>query len=495
MAGLAWPNKAVRPYESLWCLTQRFLWLNRPSRSDLVHTIKLPAENIFALSLICGEEGKRRFEQESLRRLLHLSDLQWRRATLDMSAVASQTCLEMRFCRECLTYAYHTVVFQLLTVTHCPVHGGMLVRGCPYCDKEIPTTFKSRLLRTPFACPHCKRALAEAAVIMDSPCIGPHHEIAKIATWYRWVAGLPRAESRPLPGASKMPQIDSPVLPLLELAGRRPAPGSIRLNRQPLMEGSLLSACFGARVFWEDEESCFDRERRNAACYKSYRRHLQRRIPDVHRLLGAYARRLDGVCDEPIPPSSEEAKTAAFALVLFRNSMEGWRDAHCFYCRHTRLSAGTRGFEIPFESAGLGPHGGINRFPCSRAERQWLLDHFFCEAIRGIFAEALLRAREMVRSGAYQMEILAPSESETRPYSLGIFDPQERLEFWSLRLGKGTKGANRDSEVRASGAGKAGVRSRLALPLLVTRIAAPLHPSLAAPISSSRDGSAPTSVP
>jgi hypothetical protein len=416
-----------------------------------------------------------------------------------MSAVASQTCLEMRFCRECLTYAYHTAVFQLLTVTHCPVHGGMLVRGCPHCGKAIPTTFKSRFLRMPFACPQCEKPLSEAAVILDSPCIGAHREIAKIATWYRWVGGLPRAESRPLAGASEMPAIDSPVLSLLEMAGRRSAPGSITLNRGPLMDGSLLSACFGKRDFGEDEESCFDRERRNASCYKAYRRHLQRRIPRGHRLLGAYARRLDGVCDEPIPTSSQEAKTAAFALLLFRNSMEGWKDAHCFYRRHTRLSAGERGFEIPFESAGLGPHGGTNRFPCSRAERHWLLDHFFCEAIRGIFAEALLRAREMVRSGAYEMEILAPSESETRPYSLGIFDPQERLEFWSLRLGEGSKGANIGREVSPSGSGsgtgKGGTRSRLALAPLVTRIAAPLHPSLANPISSSRDGSAPSSAP
>jgi hypothetical protein len=75
VSGLAWPNKAVRPYESLWCMTQRFLWLNRPSQFDLVHTIKLRAGKISALSLICGEEGRRRFEQEALRRLLRLSDL------------------------------------------------------------------------------------------------------------------------------------------------------------------------------------------------------------------------------------------------------------------------------------------------------------------------------------------------------------------------------------------------------------------------------------
>jgi hypothetical protein len=244
-----------------------------------------------------------------------------------------------------------------------------------------------------------------------------------------------------------MAEIDSPVLPLLEMAGRKPAPGSIKLNRQPLMEGSVLVANLGTRIFEEDEQGDFERDRRNASFYKSYRRHLQRRIPGFRRLLRAYARRLDGSWDAPIPVSSREAKTAAFALLLFRNSMEGWRDAHSLYRRPTRLSAGERGLEIPFEAAGLLPGGGINHFPCSKTERQWLLDHFFCEALRGVFAEALFRAREMVRNGTYQMENLAPSESDARPYSVGIFDPLGGLEFWSLRLREGTSRADMDREV------------------------------------------------
>jgi hypothetical protein len=466
---------------------QRFLWLNLPSRSDLVDTIKLPANNIFALSLICGEGGKRRFEQEALRRLLRLSELQWRRATLDMSTVASQTCPEMRFCPECLADAYHTVVFQLLTVPNCPVHGCTLVRGCPRCGKEIPATLKSCLLRTPFACPQCKNALAEARVIVDSPGIGSGRQIAAIATWYRWVGGLPRAESRPLPQlAREKLEIDSPVLPLLERAGRKPAPDTVKLNRRPLMEGSVLMASFGKGVFENHRQGNFYRERRNASFYKSYRRHLQKQIPGALWLMRTYARRPDRILAVPISTCSQEAKTAAFALLLFRQTMEGWKDAHGLYGRPSRLCAADRGFEIPFESAGLGPGGGINRFPCSEAERQWLLDHFFCEAIRGVFAEAALRTHEMVRSGACHVESLSPSESDTRPYSLGIFDPQGRLEFWSLRLREGQEraGVDREEIPSSSGAGEERMASASLCDLKKSRRRTAAPPGGMAPCSS-----------
>jgi len=506
VAGYAWPNRGVRPYESLWCLTQRFLWLNRPSCWNLVQTLELPATNIFVLSLICTEVGKRRFEQETLRRLLRLSDLQWSRATLDMGTVANQTCPEMRFCPECLGYAYHTALFQLLTVADCAVHGCKLIRGCPHCGKDIPATLKTCLLRAPFACPQCKKALAEAPVIIDSPRIEPHRGIATIAHWYQWVAGLPRAESRPLPSiAAKKPEMDSPVLALLEIAGRKRAPDTVKLNRQPLMEGSVLIASFGIGIgeLEDDLLGDFDRERRNASFYKSYRRHLQKKIPGAQGLICAHARGLERSSELPISTASLEAKTAAFALLLFRWTMEGWDNVHAFYRRQQpALVSVHRGFEIPCEVAGLHPCWA-HSFRCSGREHQWLLDHFFVEAIRCVFAEAVSRAREMVRSGAYHMESLTPSESYTRPYSLGIFDPQGRLEFWSLRLGVGKKGANMDREVSLSGADsgvrRAGIRGRLALALPVARIAAPLHPSLVAPVSSSGDGSAlslaPTSVP
>jgi hypothetical protein len=67
MPVLAWPDKAVRPYESLWCLTQRFLWLNRPSCADLIKTLQISSNGVSTLSLIGNPLPEGCAKQEALR--------------------------------------------------------------------------------------------------------------------------------------------------------------------------------------------------------------------------------------------------------------------------------------------------------------------------------------------------------------------------------------------------------------------------------------------
>ena len=436
MIELAWRNKAVRPYESLWILMQRFLWLNKPTKSDLLNTIEVPSKRISNLALISCQVIEKTVKQESLRRLLRLSDLQWRRATLDSSTVANHISTCMRFCPDCLTFAYHTALFQLLTVTNCPVHGCELIRGCSYCGQEIPSVLGAACLEAPFACPHCKQALAASAVIIDPPSIESVSKIIAIGNWYKWIAELPRVESCPLPHiAVATPAADTPILPLLEMVGRKPAPRAVNINRKLLEEGSLLVVCFGTRVNKGDEwESDLDREKRNALLYKAYRRNLQKRFPNMLRLMREYVRRLDNSLDIPDSQSACKAKTAAFALLLFRFTMENWNDLSSFYHRKSSTIIGaSRGFEVPSELAGLRPRWSSS-FRCSGPERRWLLDHLFLEAMRGLFAEAVFRADKMVRSGVYFLESLSPLESDRKPYSLGIFGRKARLEFWSFQV-------------------------------------------------------------
>jgi hypothetical protein len=128
--------------------------------------------------------------------------------------------------------------------------------------------------------------------------------------------------------------MDSPVLALLEIAGRKRAPDTVKLNRQPLMEGSVLIASFGIGIgeLEDDLLGDFDRERRNASFYKSYRRHLQKKIPGAQGLICAHARGLERSSELPISTASLEAKTAAFALLLFRWTMEGWDNQPWFLC-------------------------------------------------------------------------------------------------------------------------------------------------------------------
>jgi hypothetical protein len=451
MSVLAWPNKAVRRYESLWCLTQRFLWLNRPAHSDLVKTLNVPKNSIFSsLSLISSEAAAQRLKQETLRRLLRLSDLQWRRATLDTREVASQTCLVMRFCRICLSDAYHTALFQLLTITHCPVHGSELIRGCPDCGTEVPTTLEQCFFQAPFACQHCQKAFAEAAAIISPPSLGPLPEIGKIAEWYRWIAELPRVESRPVPNAqTESPWIDASVLALLERAGGKQAPHAVQLKREALVDGAIVVARYGTRPDEDDEwRGDLDRAERIALFYKAYRRHLQKKMRGVQAHMRAYVHRLDSSLEIPVSRDSQEVKSVAFALLLFRYTMEGWNDLRPFYhLMHASVGTAPHAFQVSEAAAGARLEWVGHM--CSRAQTRWLRDHFFVEAMRGVFDEGLARARVMVSTGKYFLENLSQPTHDTQPCSLGIFDRKGRLEFWSLR-GIGAGRCGRPSEMDES---------------------------------------------
>jgi hypothetical protein len=147
----------------------------------------------------------------------------------------------------------------------------------------------------------------------------------------------------------------------------------------------------------------------------------------------AYVRRLDSSLDIPVSQSLLDAKTGAFALLLFRCTMEQWNDLRSFsHRRSSYWRTQHRTFAIPMEAVGVRLHR-VGRV-CSPAEVRWLMDHFFIEAIRGVFAEGIFRAGAMVRSGKYFLENLSQAAHHTQPYSVGIFDRDRRLGFWSLRL-------------------------------------------------------------
>jgi hypothetical protein len=438
---IAWPERSVRPYESLWILTQRLLWLNKPNRSALARTIAVPQMDEHCFDLVFGDKTFPRFERQQLRGLLRLSHAQWKRATLDRSAMSGQSYPGIRFCPSCLEFGYHAAVFQLHTVRICPVHRCDLVCGCPNCSKAIPTSLNRSSLRFPFACPRCKTTLVQSAVIIDPPSFGPLAGIATIARWYRRMAQLPRVEAQPCSTyVDRKQSMSPPALLLLELAGGKRAPRLIALDRQPLTRGAVQAASFGMQVpqgrqtcdrfTWEFEP---EREERNLVLYRTYRRHLQKSMPGSRRLIRAFRRmyveRLDRSMDIPATEALRVAKVSAFALLLFRYTMEGWNG---LYRRHHDEKT------LMFWNA-LPPLGAYypvftSSLLCSPCEREWLRDHFFLAMVRGIFEQAVRRTREMVCSGRYFLDELGRLDSSELPYCLGLFNSKGRLAFWSLTV-------------------------------------------------------------
>src|ERR1035437_1918783 len=61
-----------------------------------------------------------------------------------------------RFCKKCLHRGYHSVVHQLETVQHCPIHGGWLEVLCTHCSEPTPYRLNAHLLDAPYRCGNCR---------------------------------------------------------------------------------------------------------------------------------------------------------------------------------------------------------------------------------------------------------------------------------------------------------------------------------------------------
>lgn len=60
-----------------------------------------------------------------------------------------------RFCPKCQRHGYHSVVHQLETVQHCPIHGDWLQVACPGCGQPTRYRLNASLLDAPFRCATC----------------------------------------------------------------------------------------------------------------------------------------------------------------------------------------------------------------------------------------------------------------------------------------------------------------------------------------------------
>jgi hypothetical protein len=70
MTIVAWPKQSVRPFESLWLLVLRFLWLNRPTPKDFADFIGLKLYAVTHFSLLSGTMAKGNVDLHRLREVL-----------------------------------------------------------------------------------------------------------------------------------------------------------------------------------------------------------------------------------------------------------------------------------------------------------------------------------------------------------------------------------------------------------------------------------------
>ena len=456
---LTWPRGGVRLGESLWSVTHRFLWLNSPNLSDLIKTCDLSSLTPFSL-IDGGLRSHLQFTSHLIQTIpesyqgfaeaLHLSKAQWLAGTLGWLRIhhSDDILSEMRFCPECLRAGYHTVVFQLTCINHCPIHKLPLISGCPHCGKPVSPELCSATLHFPYGCTKCGQLIVSKSSLID-PAKIDGQAATEIIAWHRWLGSMPFLSAYPTATAAspgyfspawrhaciaslgKYAAPDSMCLPNTSRTHRAEALCKISLTRWETAAASrklngldyLAELARSREASWiegrtnpidplADTRYGLSRNHRipgshnssvensqYQAIYRAYRRHLQKSwLGKKHDLLQSF---VDGSPSLWLPTSStpeRDRRAAAYALLLFRCKMENWPDVFCYNApdfhstprpRKNLMPAGMPAYE--FDQKGIyQPHS------------DWLQKHVFYENLRALFHKAFRLASAMAAIGQYK---------------------------------------------------------------------------------------------
>ena len=432
MSGHARAERSVRPYESLWMLTHRFLWFNLPSASELANGIANKLSTCHGFRLIGDRPFKRTAVRDGLCQLLGLAPSKMSTATIEGQLLLEHTIPEMRFCRECLKLAYHTAIFQLDFVAKCPIHECALVAGCPSCAAEISSTLDERTRHEPCGCWRCHRLLTSQRALIDAPSIHASGKIGRIWRWCLWAANLPRADCFPhrLSPGGRGSGVSSDI-ELLSLAGRNALPKRLGRRRLRLGQHDLTVATLGRSLPERYAEWPTDG---HVQLYKAYRRHLQKTIPGAKQFAQTFIRRMNASLSPPVwtplPGASEQAY--AFLIFRFRLELDGWQDLKNYSSLRARWTDWvSRDAALPNEEDLPKPRW-MPSFRCSRREHRWGEGHFFLHLFQSEFRVALTLAREMGQSGRFSFDPSRLKTASHGSYALAIAGSDGSFQFWSL---------------------------------------------------------------
>lgn len=426
-----WATNSVRPYESLWILTSRFLWLNAISSHTLGREFGFRAW--CKMDLITAGSGlHRRSVQEARQRLiklLTLTKLQARQATIRGSLIIDAN--NLHNCPECLRKGYHTAIFQLRALARCPLHGCKLTDRCPHCGATLPLALDRYSAKFPFACVRCRELLAGRAAILHPPTLG---DVSVIREVWRTLAEMPRVEWTRAPSEQNMlAELTSRMLEERIRTGRKTTL-NFHLSRPPKPHPSVSPPNIGERCYLLTA-----REQRSVAIYKSYRRHLETRTPGGRQFAQKLLDRLNSGMKGMLS-SSEGWDTSglANAFGLFRYAVE-WRGFEGIRSVHARRSTWIN----PATQRRCLPDGGLvpalqwpREFRSRPVDQQWIEDHVLVVALRSIAIDCYNYGMKVMRLGGVVrlpdgIELLG---SEADAAAIAFFNDTGQLEFWSAQF-------------------------------------------------------------
>ena len=437
----AWPNASARPFESLLILVLRFLWLNRPSPKEFSMSAGLTLYECLNLNLTTGRIHSRAIELSKFCQLVSVSESTLAVSTL-VPFAASAIYDSFRYCPQCLQSGYHTAIFQLHSLELCPEHYCSLVQGCSQCGAGIPCTLEARHFSHPLMCLNCAKQLVLETTLIDPPSRLHNDHIREIFDWYWEVDRIPKVVSSDWLQWGREVSVGAPFI---ELMIKRKAPSNLKLERSGFKAMEVRSALCGIPAREEDRKlrkPGLDRlegrnEEKDIETYKWFRRHLWRSLRRpryfVPLFMQIHERPWDRARARRFFELSEDEKIQTFAFMMFVFSIEGLEGLNC---RKIRLEKIQGAFDFLFSSKGsdcIVPRC-LQSFRCSDAERDWIRTHFVVDGLRGLFNEALVRAREMVRSGYYFLLDLSRVPGTTCPLAIAILNRNGAAEYWSLTM-------------------------------------------------------------
>lgn len=254
----------VRPYESLWSLLHRYMWLTGLSASEFKNNFDIlligPGSGF---ELMCG--ARKGVHNNILTRFTGLKGL-----TPNIHSVAySRSILpesfghaKFKYCPICANVGYHSIIFCYPGVVLCPIHNCTLLSECGICGSLIKSLLDECANTYPYSCPHCKVSLVSdpKSFFVDRP-VKDVRRLSRLYGFYQKILNSNVAwgvlESPEVSGCGRY-ELDSLVLAAKSLASGLPIPKALDLPIDRLF--LMRSYCFDMNAedaFLEKSEEVF----------------------------------------------------------------------------------------------------------------------------------------------------------------------------------------------------------------------------------------------
>ena len=417
---IAWPRNGVRPYESLWLIANRYLALNRPTQHEFARDFfgSDRWEYTGDVSLIYGTRRMVRnerclvFDFDRLARALGISNkrLKYAVGTNLRGTVIDHLVEYLRFCPQCLEFMYHTIVFQIVWIEICPLHGQRLLQECRNCGGIIDTHLFKRTFEYPFSCNRCGSTLVPKSAMLDALPVPGTVALRPFLELYQSIAKNEFDVPSNLHAKMTDPESVKVIVALLAPYSKAKLPKMLVPILKRIHQTTILSQVRAGYGSGLDAKTINHKHpipssepfagRHYSRIFRSYRRYLKNRLNKDRLILHNLCRGVDAM-DKAMKNPQAAVNTLAMRI---------WTDElldkvnirkdnlwdHAYRYRWWRRKE----FEVtePFVGLDFSYSERIGRCP---RENQWIWEHYYAIELVSLWREAKIVARQMIERDYY----------------------------------------------------------------------------------------------